>query len=130
MSARMKSRYKPEFLQFEARVLEAIASFRNVDPLILCRLSEDLCKLKRYREALRIDKQLVKRYPKDPVFRYNLACSYTQLRRYNHALRELNKAFKLGFKDKEHLYKDRDLRLLVQKHGKSLCRLLKKFTGA
>lgn len=63
----------------------------------------------RYEEGLKLDQRLVKLRPEDPLAHYNLACSYSLLGNLDAAFEALEKAVALGYKDLEHLQKDRDL---------------------
>jgi tetratricopeptide (TPR) repeat protein len=62
-----------------------------------------------YDRGLRVDQQLARILPKDPVVRYNLACSYALLNRNRPAVSALRKAIELGYADVEHLVRDSDL---------------------
>jgi len=64
---------------------------------------------KRFEDGLRVDQELVRRAPRDPTVRYNLACSLALLRRNEEALDALEESVALGYRDPEHLQADEDL---------------------
>ena len=80
---------------------------RNVDALQM--LGQALTRARRHKEALEVDLQLVKLLPDDPVTHYNLACSYSLLKKVGDSIRELRSALKLGYSDIPHMLRDRDL---------------------
>ncbi|MFQ5956987.1 MAG: tetratricopeptide repeat protein [Candidatus Brocadiales bacterium] len=63
----------------------------------------------RHEEGMKIDKRLVELRPKDPLVRYNFACSCSLLGDVDTALRELETSITLGYKDVRHIEMDRDL---------------------
>jgi tetratricopeptide (TPR) repeat protein len=63
----------------------------------------------RYAQGLQIDKRLVQLRPNDPLAHYNLACSYSLLRRSDHALKALRRAVELGYRDFRYMREDHDL---------------------
>lgn len=75
-------------------------------------LGTSLTKLGRHEEALRWDLELVRQAPADPVARYNLACSYSNLRRPDDAFAALDDAFRLGWRNLSFLRRDPDLQNL------------------
>ena len=81
-----------------------------VDALIL--LAEEYTKRGLYEKGLLIDKRLARLKKKDPIVRYNLACSYALVGQKEKALVALERAVKLGYRDFEHLEKDSDLKIL------------------
>lgn len=66
----------------------------------------------RHEEGLRVDKKLAELRPEDPIVRYNLACSYSLVGDVDVAIKELEISIKLGYKDIQHIEKDRDLERL------------------
>lgn len=62
-----------------------------------------------YEKGLKVDQKLVGLRPEDPLAHYNLACSYSLLGNLDAAFKALERAVDLGYKDLEHLQKDRDL---------------------
>src|SRR3954469_16774084 len=63
----------------------------------------------RFAHGLQIDKRLVQLRPNDPLAHYNLACSYSLLKRTDHALKALRRAVELGYRDFRYMREDRDL---------------------
>jgi len=66
-------------------------------------------------ESLRIDKQLSRLEPQNPLVFYNLACSYSLNSDFERAAAALEQALVLGYRDFKWLAKDPDLRSL-RKH--------------
>jgi tetratricopeptide (TPR) repeat protein len=60
-------------------------------------------------KGLRIDLRLTDLLPRDPIVRYNLACSYSLLGNVDEAIAALEAAISLGYRDFEFLLRDRDL---------------------
>lgn len=69
-----------------------------------------------YEKGLEVDLRLTKLRPHDPICYYNLACSYSLLRRHSEALEALEKCIVLGYDDFQFLEKDADLNSLRQDH--------------
>ena len=65
--------------------------------------------------SLKVDKQLSKLEPQNPLVFYNLACSYALNSDFNLAAASLERALQLGYRDFKWLAKDPDLRVL-RKH--------------
>jgi hypothetical protein len=63
-------------------------------------------------DGLRVDLQLARLQPADPIVHYNLACSYTLAGQLEAAARALTRALDLGFRDYRWLTRDPDLRPL------------------
>jgi len=62
-----------------------------------------------YEKGLKVDLKLARLRPEDPLVHYNLACSFSLLRRLNESLGSLEKAIDLGYDDLIHLVNDSDL---------------------
>ncbi len=60
-------------------------------------------------EGLRMDRKLVKLQPQNPTAHYNLACSLALVKRPSAALRALQQAVVLGYKDFDWMKQDPDL---------------------
>jgi len=69
----------------------------------------------RYEHSLKVDKQLSRLEPRNPLVFYNLACSHSLNSEFDLAAAALEKALTLGYRDFKWLAKDPDLRLL-RKH--------------
>ena len=92
-------------LEFYDRVLRRNAN--NVDAL---RQQVELLGIKgNYRQALDLDRRLVRLVPEDFVARYNLACSLSMVGQVDAALTALDTALELGYCDWAHLEADSDL---------------------
>ena len=69
----------------------------------------------KFGESLKVDKQLSRLEPRNPLVFYNLACSYSLNRELDMAAEALERALALGYRDFKWLAKDPDLRPL-RKH--------------
>lgn len=106
------SRGRREDLEFEVSFLKGLLRRAPdyVDALKL--LARDLTRLGRHEEALKVDEQLAKLLPNDPVVHYNLACSYSLARKYSQAFQALEKAIDLGYSNFKWIRRDPDLKNL------------------
>jgi tetratricopeptide (TPR) repeat protein len=96
-------------LDFELDFFESILA-RNPDLLDVLRVHGNNLTLKgRFADGLIIDRRLVELRPNDPLAYYNLACSYSLLKKIDHAVRALRKAIELGYSDFRYLREDHDL---------------------
>ena len=68
-----------------------------------------------YDRGLKVDEQLSRLEPQNPLVFYNLACSYSLIGEIDPAAKALEKALSLGYRDFKWLAKDPDLRTL-RKH--------------
>ena len=68
-----------------------------------------------YDQGLKVDEQLSRLEPRNPLVFYNLACSYSLIGEVDLAANALEKALALGYRDFKWLAKDPDLRTL-RKH--------------
>lgn len=68
-----------------------------------------------YDRGLKVDEQLSRLEPHNPLVFYNLACSYSLIGEIDPAAKALEKALTLGYRDFKWLAKDPDLRTL-RKH--------------
>lgn len=79
-----------------------------------------------YEKGLDVDFKLVKLKPTDPLVHYNLACSYSLLGKVDSAISTLKEAMDLGYRDVEHIERDRDLiNIRPDKRYKELIETLK-----
>jgi hypothetical protein len=69
----------------------------------------------RYDQGLKVDEQLSRLEPNNPLVFYNLACSHSLIGEVDLAAAALEKALMLGYRDFKWLAKDPDLRTL-RKH--------------
>ena len=96
-------------LEFEISFFESLL---KDDPDLLeaaFPLAEDYTQAGRFEDGLKLDIKLSAAFPEDPVVRYNLACSYSLLKKIPEAAEALRKANELGYMDFEHIEKDPDL---------------------
>jgi tetratricopeptide (TPR) repeat protein len=69
----------------------------------------------RFDHSLKVDKQLSRLEPRNPLVFYNLACSHSLNSEFDLAAEALERALALGYRDFKWLAKDPDLRCL-RKH--------------
>ena len=69
----------------------------------------------KFQDGLKVDEQLSRLEPRNPLVFYNLACSYSLTGAVDLAASALDKALALGYRDFKWLAKDPDLRTL-RKH--------------
>lgn len=69
----------------------------------------------RFQQGLKVDEQLSRLQPANPLVFYNLACSYSLIGQVDLAAAALERAISLGYRDFNWLTKDPDLRTL-RKH--------------
>jgi tetratricopeptide (TPR) repeat protein len=69
----------------------------------------------KFEQGLKVDEQLSRLEPRNPLVFYNLACSYSLIGEVDMAASSLDKALALGYRDFKWLAKDPDLRTL-RKH--------------
>ena len=79
-------------------------------------LGADYSKRDDFSSGLRVDQQLARLRPTDPIVLYNLACSYSLTRQLRRAADALNRAIEHGYKNFRLLTKDPDLANL-RKHA-------------
>ena len=109
-----KSSKAKELLEFEIafyqQLLDAKPDF--VDALMA--LGEAYTRRGWYDKGLAVDLKLTQLKTDDPVIWYNVACSYSLLKRYEDALAALHRAVAMGYDDFEFLLNDADLAALRQ----------------
>lgn len=111
--------HDPEFeIRFYESVLRRDASYVSVIEL----LGGLYTRRGRVADGLRMDRKLVKLQPENATAHYNLACSLALSKRKSDALRELQEAVKLGYRDFDWMQQDPDLDLL--KHDPAFHSLL------
>jgi tetratricopeptide (TPR) repeat protein len=77
-------------------------------------LGDNYTRRGRYPDGLKIDENLAKLKPRDPLVHYNLACSYSLTKRLDLAALALERALALGYRDFKWLAEDPDLENLRQ----------------
>jgi len=117
MPAKNQSKKKPS--RAEQRDLDTKIQFMEgvlrrdpqyVDALQL--LGDHYTQRGRFVDGLQVDEQLAKLMPDSPIVFYNLACSYSLTDRFDQALRALERALELGYRDFAWLVRDPDLKKL------------------
>ena len=96
-------------LDFQIRFYEQILQKHPDFVDVLIALGDAYTKRGLYRKGLEIDKKLVRLKRRDPILYYNLACSHSLLGNIKNALKSLEKAIHLGYKDFGYINKDPDL---------------------
>ena len=92
-------------LDFFAGILE-----RHPEYVDVLRVQGNNLTLKgRYAEGLQIDRRLIQLRPGDALAHYNLACSYSLLKKIDPAIKALRTAVELGYRDFRYMREDRDL---------------------
>ncbi|MFI5356560.1 MAG: TPR end-of-group domain-containing protein [Opitutales bacterium] len=71
----------------------------------------------RIADGLRMDRKLVKLLPENATAHYNLACSLALSKRNRDALRSLDRAIELGYRDVDWMMQDPDFEELKQHPG-------------
>lgn len=121
------SRDRRKDLEIEVSFLEGLTRRAPDYVEALQILAEDLTKLGRYEDGLKVDEQLAKLLPNDPIVHYNLACSYSLTHNYTQALQALEKAIDLGYSDFKWLRRDPDLKnLRMHTHFKRIKEKIRK----
>ena len=111
MQKRSRSQELLDFeIAFYERLVEAHPDFVEV----LMVLGEAYTRRGWYEQGLAIDLKLTHLNALDPMVWYNLACSYSLLKRPDESFDALRRAVALGYDDFEYLLKDPDLATLRQ----------------
>ena len=111
-SAPTRRTEKQSQLEFELEFFEGILE-RHPNFIDVLRVHGNNLTLKgRFADGLKIDRRLVELRPHDPLAHYNLACSYSLLRKIEPAFKALRKAIELGYSDFRYMREDRDLEAL------------------
>ena len=98
--------HDPEFeMEFFESVLSRDASYTEVIEI----LGGLYTKHGRIADGLKMDRKLVKLQPANATAHYNLACSLALSRRKSDALRSLQHAIALGYRDYDWMMQDPDL---------------------
>ncbi len=106
MSRRSKSQELLDFeIHFYEKLLTAYPHFIDV----LMPLAEAYTRRGLHEKGLELDLRLTQVRGHDPLTWYNLACSYSLLKRIDEALEALRRSFELGYADVSHAQKDPDL---------------------
>jgi tetratricopeptide (TPR) repeat protein len=105
---------KKEILAFEIKFFEGIAQRDPGFIEALQILGDAYTKTGQWDKGLMIDERLAKLCPDNPLVHYNLACSYSLLKRVDEAFAALSEAVRRGYDDGRWLNKDPDLDNLRQ----------------
>ena len=98
--------HDPEFdMAFYETVLKRDPSYADVIEI----LGGLYTKHGRVADGLKMDRKLVKLQPGNPTAFYNLACSLALVKRHAEALRTLQHAVEIGYKDLDWMTQDPDL---------------------
>ena len=120
MPKKSSARNKP-LTRKETRELDVKISFleglvhrdpKNVEALLM--LGDHYTQRGNYEHSLRVDQQLSRLQPGNPLVFYNLACSHSLNGEVDRAAEALEKALALGYRDFEWLARDPDLSHLRQ----------------
>ena len=99
----------PDGAQILRELCEAAVEADPLNVRALFALGDDYTRSGKYEKGLNIDLRLVTLRPRDPVVRYNLACSYSLIGLTELAFVVLEEAVDLGFCSVEHMREDPDL---------------------
>jgi len=102
----------PRELDVEISFLEGLIKRdpAYVDALQL--LGDDYTQRGRFEEGLQVDQKLTELEPNNPLSFYNLACSLSLTGKFDEALRALESALDLGYRDFKWMTRDPDLKAL------------------
>jgi len=100
---------KQETLAFEVSFFEGIARRDPNFVEALQILGDAYTKTGQWEKGLKIDQRLAKLCPDNALVFYNLACSYSLLKKVDEAFAALSEAVKRGYDDARWLNKDPDL---------------------
>ena len=100
---------------FEIGFFEAVLRRNPHYPAAVEILAGLYTKQGRITDGLRMDRRLVKLQPTNATAHYNLACSLALVKRNSAALRALQQAVKLGYRDADWMQQDPDLDALKRR---------------
>lgn len=95
--------------EFEIRFFESVLRRDSNYAAVVELLGGLYTRQGRIADGLKMDRKLVKLQPHNATAHYNLACSLALSKRKTDALRELQHAVKLGYKDFDWMQQDPDL---------------------
>jgi tetratricopeptide (TPR) repeat protein len=95
--------------EFEMRFFESVLRRDSTYTEVIEILGGLYTKHGRIADGLKMDRKLVKLQPANATAHYNLACSLALLRRKGDALRSLQRAIALGYRDYDWMLQDPDL---------------------
>jgi len=97
---------------FEIGFFESVRRRNPSDTTVIELLGGLYTRQGRIADGLKMDRKLVKLQPGNATAHYNLACSLALLKRQGDALRELQTAVRLGYRDLDWMQQDPDLEAL------------------
>ena len=103
-----------ELLEFEVRFYEKLLTAYPDFVDVLIPLGNAYTRLGLHEKGLQVDLRLAQVRGDDPLSWYNLACSYSLLKRVDESMAALRKSVELGYVDVGYLQKDPDLTNLRQ----------------
>ncbi len=105
---------KPDraYTEFEIHFFEGVLKRDPTYVEALQILGDAYTKTGQWEKGLHVDQQLAKLCPSSPLVFYNLACSFSLLKRVDEAFAALSRAVKLGYDDARWLSRDPDLKNL------------------
>lgn len=95
-------------LHFDIGIYEYLNEKTPADIETLSALAEVYTRSGQLDAGLQIDLKLIELDPNNPIVHYNLACSYSLLKRPEESLDQLEIAIQLGYDDAKHLDNDPD----------------------
>ncbi len=100
---------KEQDLAIEISFLEGLRQRLPEDPDILKVLGDDYTRSGRWEDGLRVDVELSRLLPKDPLVHYNFACSLALTGKVKDAAEALLRAVQLGYREWIWIRTDPDL---------------------
>ncbi|MFH1692010.1 MAG: hypothetical protein ABIC68_05535 [Candidatus Omnitrophota bacterium] len=105
----VKKRKKTLDLDFQMEFYEKILSEKTDFVEVMIALGEIYTKKGFYEKGLKLDKRLAQLRPDNPTIHYNLACSLSLTKDVDAALRAIEQAICLGYRDLAFMNRDPDL---------------------
>ena len=109
MPGKKLTRKEKRDLDIEISFLEGVVRRAPEYSEALQVLGDSYTRRGKYPEGLKVDEQLAKLFPEDPLVQYNLACSYSLTARLDLAALALEQALTLGYRDFKWMVEDPDL---------------------
>lgn len=95
--------------QFCVNFYENLHNLRPTDGELIRLLASLYSQMGDPESSAKMDKKQIRLNPSDPIPHYNLACNLSVMGKSKQALKELTKAFNLGYKDFQWMMDDTDL---------------------
>ena len=103
------AKHKSHDPEFEMRFFESVLRRDSTYTEVIEILGGLYTRHGRISDGLKMDRKLVRLQPANATAHYNLACSLALLRRKDDALRSLQQAIALGYRDYDWMLQDPDL---------------------